>query len=827
MARVHYLQSAFTSGVLDPRLSSRTDIRQYYQGMSVGRNVVTVPMGGVKRRPGLKYVTEAPARVTRVSSGITPTAPNGGTAANANDDNRTTQLLTTTNISTTNPYVIVHFDLGSAKTIVLAEVRDILVNVGTSNAEVSIQSSTDNINWSIFGTTGLIPGAFETIDATARSYARGSMAGGTSARYWRVVRSSGGVLPDLGAADYQISGFNLYEAGAVSLSAVRTIPFERSEAERYLVVLTDGFTTIIQDGSIVATVPNDYASADLADIDAAQSADTMVLVHEDYAPLLLQRETSTNWQLFEATFTGVPQYDFDDASSPTPTSEVQDITFTGYAEGNTFQLELDGARTGAIAYQPTSTTTTAENIRRALQKLYTVGFSGVSVAHTGGTTYRATFAEESADNYDLMIGTTLTGTGTIAIVSVANGVPRREPVWSSTRGYPRTVSFHEGRLWFGGSRSLLQAYFGSVVNDFFNFETGEGLDDDGVFGVLNTAQLNAITALKSGRFLQLFTSGGEFRFTSSPITPGDAPRNQTEYGAAKIRPVASDGATIFVQRTRKVIRDFLYRYEEDAFSSVPLSVLAQHLVSGIVDISSWQGSDEDDANYVFIVNSDGTVAVHNTLRSQEIAAFTHWTTDGEFKAVGVVGVDRYFAVERSLNGTDKVLIELADEDFYTDCAKQAAATGGNFTHLIGEEVRVRADGFVLTSVTVNGSGNVIIVDDYTPSGNIEAGLDWTPEVTTMPLNSDFGGGHNYLRKKRVVDMRCLVHETLGVRYNGRPLPDRSFDIDNFDEAPDPYSGVHSLEETSNWDEGPLTQTFDQVDPQPFHILGIDLQVESS
>lgn len=824
MAKANYLQSSFTSGVLDPRLAARTDIRQYYQGMSVGRNVVAVPLGGVKRRPGLRFIFEAPARLTRVSSGITPTAPNGGTAANANDADSTTQLLTTTNISTTNPYVIVHFDLGSAKTIVMAEVLDLLLNVGTSTSEVSIQFSTDDIAWSLFGTTTVIPGGFGTVDATARSYAR---YGETTARYWRVARSSGGVLPDLGTADFQLSGFNLYEAGGGSLSAVRLIPFERSEDERYMVVLTEGFATILTGGDVVAVVPTEYASADLPDIDAAQTADIMVLVHEDHAPMILERQSATNWQLFAVTFTSVPQYDFDDASSPTPTSAVQDVTFTGYTEGNTFQLELDGARTGPIAYTPTSTTTTAENIRRAVQKLYTVGFTGVSVAFTAGTTYRITLAEESADAYGLMIGTTVTGTGTIAVANVVTGVARREPIWSATRGYPRTVSFHEGRLWFGGTRSLLQAYIGSVVNDFFNFETGEGLDDDAVFGLLNTAQLNAITALKSGRFLQVFTTGGEFRFVSSPITPADAPRNQTEYGTAKIRPVANDGATIYVQRTRKVVRDFLYRYEEDAYSSAPLSVLAQHLVTGIVDISSWQGSDEDDANYVFIVNDDGTMAVYNTLRSQEISAFTHWTTDGLFKAVGVVGDDRYFAIERDIDGADRIMIELADDDFYTDCALQSSyPTGGQFAHLEGETVRIRADGFVLTSVEV-ASGNVIVEDDYTPVAGIEAGLDWTPVVTTMPLNSDFGSGGNYLRKKRVTHMRCLVHESLGVRYNSRPLPDTFFDLDNFDEAPEPYTGVHSIEETSNWDEGPLTQTWDQVDPLPFHLLGIDLTVETS
>jgi hypothetical protein len=830
VAKTHYLQSSFTAGVLDPRLAARTDVRQFYQGMSVGRNVVTVPMGGVKRRPGLRYVLTLPADIQPVATAITITAPNGGTAANANDVFRSTVVLTTTNLSTTNPYVVVQYDLGSAKEIFLAAVRDIKVTAGSASSEFLIQFSNDASSWTVLpNPQDGGPSTFEVVDTIPSSYVRGVLGSTVTARYWRVVRISGSALPDLGTAKAQLSEFTLYET-TPTLSAVRLIPFERSDTERYVIALNGGFATVVgADGAIVCIVPTDYARVDLADIDAAQSADTMVIVHEDYAPARLVRESSTNWQLSALEFVGLPQYDFDDASSPAPTSEVQTLVFTSFAEGNTFQLELNGARTGPIAYQPTSTSTTAENIRRALQKLYTVGFTGVSVEHTSGTTYTVTFAEESADNYDLMIGTTLTGSGTIAAATTTNGVARREPVWSATRGYPRTVTFHEGRLWFGGTRSLLQAYLASVVNDPFNFETGEGLADDAIFGLLNTAQLNSITAIKSGRFLHMFTTGGEFRFTASPISPSDMPRNQTEYGTAKIRPVSVDGSILYVQRTRKVLRDFLYSYEEDAYSSAPLSVLASHLLTNVVDVTAWQGSDDDDANYVFLVNGDGTIAVYNTLRSQEISAFTTWDTHGTFKAVGAAGADRYFAVQRSVNGANVQYLEIADDSYFTDSSVQHPGNGVGATfpvvNLTGESVRVRADDFVLDAVTVNSSGNVVL--STPPAATFEAGLDFTVEITTMPLNSDFGNGGNYLRKKRIVKMRCHVYRSLGLRYNGRPLADRFFDQNSFDTAPEPYTGVHSLEESSNWDEGPLTQTFTQVDPLPLHLLGVDFTVESA
>ena len=53
MSRVIAIQNSFTSGELDPKLLSRTDIKQYESGLTTALNVVVLPQGGVKRRPGL------------------------------------------------------------------------------------------------------------------------------------------------------------------------------------------------------------------------------------------------------------------------------------------------------------------------------------------------------------------------------------------------------------------------------------------------------------------------------------------------------------------------------------------------------------------------------------------------------------------------------------------------------------------------------------------------------------------------------------------------------------------------------------------------------
>lgn len=832
MPKTHYLQTSFVAGVLDPRLSARTDIRQYYQGMSIGENVVPVPLGGAKRRPGLKYVGSLPYMHVALQAAATATAANGGTANNARDDDLDTVLTTTTNISTVNPYVVVHYDLGSALSITSWDVVDISLTSGES-VQFQVQSSTDDALWSSNG-------ALPIVDTSVRSY-RVRSSTPISARYWRVVRIG---ATDLGTAKAELGDFLLW-AENTSISAVRMMPFAVSTDEAYIVTLTDRSIQVFdaEGDSLDSNLPSPFGTADLAYVDFAQSASAMVLVHEDYEPRALVRDqVNGTWSIERINFSNIPDFDFADGDSPSFTDDIQVITFATFVEGNTFQLELGGARSGPITYQGTASadniSATEENIRRAVQQLYTVGLSGVFVDYDASSgVWVITLSEDSADNHPLIVGTPLTAASGAAIVAekIQDGTPRREAVWSATRGWPRTVTFHEGRLWFGGSRALPQSAFGSVVNDFFNFDTGAALDDDAVFITLNSAQLNKINALFSGRDLQLFTSGGEFRFLVSPITPANAaPKNQTQYGAAQIKPVSTDGSTVFVQKTRKVLRDFLFRYEEDAYSSVPISALSAHLLAGVTDIASWQGDGDDDANLVMLVNADGTLAVHVTLRSQEIAAWTAWSTTGTIKAVCVAESSRYVAVLRSINGADVLYAERFDEDHRLDASRVGTfnppgqSTVTSIAHLNGEDCRARAGNIVLDNATpVAGSASLTADGSAYLATAYEIGLGWEPRIDTMPLSTDFGNGDNYLRKKRVVKARVHVYQSLGVLFNGRPLPDDYFDLDSFDEAPEPYTGVHSIEESSNWDEGPLTQGLSQEDPLPFHILGIDLTLETS
>jgi hypothetical protein len=368
--------------------------------------------------------------------------------------------------------------------------------------------------------------------------------------------------------------------------------------------------------------------------------------------------------------------------------------------------------------------------------------------------------------------------------------------------------------------------WGSVTNDFFNFDLGTGLDDEGLDLTLDTDMVNAITAVYAGRHLQIFTTGGEFSIHDIPITPKkSAVRRQTLYGSTNIPPKSIDGATFFIDRTGKSVREFLFAYAEDAYTSGTVSLLASHLLNYPVDMDILRGSGKSDANYVYFVNEDGTVAVFNTLRNQEVGGWTKWTTQGNFEGVCTVVEDVYFVVNE--NGFRHVA--KLDDTCFTDMSHKfdygcVASSEGTDTidglhHFDGQEVRVIADGLVMETVTP-ADGQIIL---SRPACKVEVGLNFDVKIKTMPINQDFQDGPTLTRKKRIVRVTANLYETLGIRINGEFLVDRNLGMPLGVAIP-PFTGSKTIN-LLGWTE--LAQVeITQTDPLPFTVLGIGVEVEA-
>lgn len=852
-------------------------------------------MGGVGRRRGAPYRMTMPFTLTQLNG--TYTVPEGGTffiskvgngvytssgapstATQALGSNKWGLFITETTVqaASINPYVIAHIDLGSAQIVQFADVVCFSLTGGSTVGAV-IQSSTDDINW----TTRLAIPQVDSLNGTS-GYAYRAV-GTVTARYWRVAITGGA---NLGTALAQLGDFTLWSMGT-TVSLGRLIPFEVSTGEQYALALTDrsGVVVDANTGTLLQQVPMPYASADLPLVDAQSSAETLGLVHEAYQPTFMIRQNSPlvlpasspnfaayyNFQPFPIVFTGIPQVYYADSLSPTPTSDIQAVAFnSGWNTGDTFTMTLLTDTSGPIVYSGDDFTNagagnagaTSIQIAKAVQALWAVnGFTGVScVAGSSAFQYVLTFAAAAAAPIGIISITSLSSNATATATESQIGVSAQENLWSPNRGYPGTITFFQGRLWFGGFQSQQESLVGSWVNNILQFATEQGLDDQAVYVTMSGVALNAVQGLFPGKSLCIMTTGGEFRFNNDqnqPILPSSAPQNQTQYGSTHIKPVMLDGNILFVQRTLNSVRDFQFDYTVDQFNSLGVSALAPNLIYNVQDLAAWQGAISDELNYGFVVNGvnnntdfdalpNGSCSVFNTRKEVNVQAWVNWQTPGasgtdQYMNVCTVVQNILFLVKRTINGVTSLFLEQPVKGTFMDCSYVNTALNASqvtgLTWLAGVPVRALGDGYVLDTNVVSAGGVLQLTSDGFPyvATSVEVGLNFNPTIEPMPLQTvRWPAGSNLAHKKRIQSVRLKVRETQGLIIQTDAGQDNQTvsivpqmaQLDNFkmDNGPLPlYSGIIEVEATSVWDQNEdKTVIFTQVDPLPMQILFMDV-----
>ena len=718
--------------------------------------------------------------------------------------------------------------LGSATAVEFFDVRNVFLSAGTSS-EFKIQYSTDDVTYTDAASVPLLGVSTQDFRLFV----------GKTARYWRLAR--------IGSTDLTTSVVSVGTVAPIEQTATasnfKMLDFSVEDDRHYLLVLTDNNIRVFRaPNTHVADIKTTIASADVNEVRDTQVENVMLLFQEDTVPQrLINLGTDTDWFVDDVPFTNVPQYDYNDSSSPTPVNDVQVMTLTAFVAGDKFQIDIEGVVSKNITFAGDATAdeqaATVANIQRNIQEMPVMGETGVTVARTGAAQYSITVGGESAKDFELYAAFATTGTAskTIAFAKSANGSPRREDVWSATRGYPKTACFYEGRLVLGGTRSKPQSLFFSKSGSFFDFDIGDGDDDEAIFVTISSRKLNDIVDVFPGRNLQVFTSGAEFAVISKPVTPSSAQvAPQTSHGSLNVETQDVDGSTIFVDRNGKSIRDFVFSFNEDAYITQDLSVLASHLITQPIDMALLSGTQSDDANWVFFVNSDGNGVILNTLRAQDITGFTRWENTGDIKGVCVVDEDLYLIAERTINSATVKFLERWNFDHKMDASIKIAPTASQtvltgLDYLEGETVQIVADGVVLQERDVSG-GSITLESSETGYTSVEVGLNFSIELKPMPLNTNVGSGQNQMRLKRVVRINSRVYQSSGVYVNGNAVPIRAFGAapdTPLDNPPDVLTGIiDDIYGTDGWtrEEVPV---FTVPDPTPFHIQMIEFEVESS
>jgi len=805
MARFIDFQTNFSTGELDPLLRARVDIPQYDNALAKATNVIIQPQGGVRRRPGTKHVFELP------NSG-------GESAANGMrlisfefsvDDSymlcfvtgrmyvvKNGALITAINGGANNYLTVSSITGAMLSSLCWTQSADTLIVVHPDLQPIKIVRGASDSSWTATTIT------FDSIPKYAFNQAfNNPVAVLTSSSV------SGNVVLTTGAT------------GTAQAGSSNTITLAATSSD--IDDIYNNFTISITDGTGSGqskTISNYVGSTKVATVssnwttnpDNTSKYSIEGRVFHNGRSNTAQAGTSSSITL-DASASSVN--DIYNGSSITITSG------TGSGQTRTISNYVGSTKVATVSTNWTTTPNSTSQFTIESQVNQYINVTPQGRARI--TKYISSTSVEAITEFPFF------NTATIASGDweLETGY---EDVWSSAKGWPRTVSFHEGRLYFGGSKSRPSTIWGSKVALFFDFKPSEFLDDDAVEATLDTNQLNIIVDIISGRDLQVFTTGGEFYVPqqgTDPITPLTFTFKQVSRNGARpgTRVEALESGSLFVQRQGKALNEFLFSDSQLTYVTQRISLLSGHLLKSPSRLGLRRATSTDEGDLLLITNeTDGSLAVYSILRSQQIIAPSEFTTDGEFMDVSVDVTNIYTIAKRVFNGTTRYFVEFFDNDLLTDCAFTggSAASASGLPH-IGEILNVICDGVPQGNETVSAGGSVTF--DRSSTTSYEVGLPVSVYLKTMPVEIKLQSGSRVAFKKRIVQVNAVVSNTQHLNINGQPVPFQNLDGPLLDVEITPFTGVKRLDGIRGYTRDAVIEVT-QTLPLKMTLLGLEYKV---
>ena len=409
------------------------------------------------------------------------------------------------------------------------------------------------------------------------------------------------------------NGDHVWISGVVGMTRVNGRRFTVASSSTNTFALTDEDSTNYDayssggTASKVFEITTTFTEAMLYDLQFTQSADVMYIVQESLPPRKLSRTGHTTWTLADVAFSNGPYLD----------ANITTTTLT-----------------------PSSASTGSRNITA----------SAVTGINDGQGWLASDVGREISMNSGKATITARTSS-TIAVATVTKAFTNANAItdwqlgaWSGTTGYPRTVSFFEQRLVFGGSTYYPQTIWASQSGLYEDFDAGDGSAADGFIYTIAANKVNVIRWLAPARDLIVGTAGGEFKVgkpAGEPLQPDNVQiTQQTTYGGYTTQPIQIGNSILFLQRQRKKIREFSYRFEDDAYTAPDMTLLADHITgTGIVDVDYAQ----EPSSIYWAVRDDGTLLSLTYQREEDVVAWSRNILGGSYKLTfnGATGVTDY------------------------------------------------------------------------------------------------------------------------------------------------------------------------------------------
>jgi hypothetical protein len=828
-AKLYPFKLNFTSGEISPKLHARMDLGQFKSGLETMENFIPYPHGGCYFRPGFHFVQEVV-------------------------DSSKTHRLIPFQFSREQAYVL---ELGDS-TVRFYKDRGIVLGYDRDEVDNHDFETAGGGGADVFGswTESASDGAIE--DGTTESY-RGDAcckltAGPTKDTY---IASANIDVSAMSAGDAfsvkfwskgdgtNAGRFGVYDV--TNTTWIQTYTTTGMPTANYWTQVTysDTIPSGCNDIAIYFQCPNldaayayfdhvqllddelpvqfstPYAEADLDELQWTQSADTLYMCHPDYKPRKILRYSHEDWGLEEISFTGpnlisVPEFDADAV----------------WVKGTGWTISA-----GVATAAPGSASNLTEVDILEIGKTYTVVFTisnyaagtitpycgsgGAGTARSSNGTFTETIVCSGSDDFYF-------AKNAAADCDIDDAKCSTDP-FNLIDNYPRSVTFHEERLFFAGTNTYPQRIWGSASGDYENLTTGV-LDDDAVEYSIASDQVNVIEWLVPTTALLAGTAGGEFRVkggTDDIITPTSiSAKSISTLGVApKLKGLRIGHVIIFIQTAGRKVYEMKFSFEEDSFIGNNIMLISEHLTEDaqIIDMVYQQEPD----SILWCLLDDGTLLSCTYERTQQVIAWARHEVAGtgvEVESICTIpdpdggADDLWICVKHTIDGGTVRYVEYLDNsvngmDHFISYSGAATDTFTNLSHLEGEDVVVKGDGALYPDETV-ASGTIVL--DETVS-TLFAGLAFEGTVKTLRPAVEIQAGVAYGLTKSWNKIQIMLNESVGGSINGETLllidPEQEMGT-----APDPYTGVIDMIELGWDDEAQITIV--QDNPFPFILLAI-------
>lgn len=698
MPKVSPIQASFNAGEISPLLYGRVDFQKYASALARCFNSIPMIQGGVTRRPGTYF------------------------AAEVKDSSKSTRLIRF-EFSTTQAYII--------------ELGDQYMRLYRNNGPVL------NTAQNITGIAKANP-AVVTYDG-ADNFANGDhvelsdIVGMTelNGRRAKVANVDTGAntfeLQDLAGNNIDSSAFTTYDSGGTV--------------------------------SEVYTVSTPWVEADLFELKFTQSADVLYITHPNYAPRKISRTGHTAW-----------------------TIALHDLVDGPYLVTNPTATTLSLGATSGSGVSLTASSTT--------------GINGGVGFRAGDVGRHVRIKHSSKWGWGKIATVTNSTTATIDIVSAFGATTAsaswRLGVYNTVDGYPGAITFYEDRMALAGAGGAPQRVDLSMTGLYDTFsptvlDDGTVKDDNAIAATLNSGDVQVTRWLSDDeKGLLVGTVSGEWVLRPSTLGEALSPTNikasqVTKRGSANIQGLRVSKATLFVQRAGRKLHEIAYDYYSDGFKAPDMTLLAEHITKSGLKDTAYQAQPQ---SVIWAAREDGALLGFTYDREQDVVGWHQHELGGysdsghtlapEVESVAVIPSsdgtrdECWLVVKRYVGGRTVRYVEFmkkmwTDEDdqedaFYVDCGltydSTATMTVGGLWHLVGETVKIMADGAAHPNKTVGVDGKITL--DRLASV-VHIGYGYYSEGKTLRNNAGAADGTAQGKTQRAHKVAFRFHKSLGCK----------------------------------------------------------------